>query len=514
MKTVMNITFASRGLRTRLAGLRHAPAALGLAATLLLQACGGSGGGGGSPSVSDGLDRAQVCSANNPFRADAEAPITVGSLADEKAWVRAYVDSAYLWYDEVPSVSATLHADESSTLAFQRSIFGYFDALTAIPKDRFSFAYPTRLWKELIGSGAQASHGIAWVDTSDGTRDLRVAYVEDGSPAASAGVQRGDVLVSVDGILVSDSRTDAQDFIDTAISGFDPDPLAFVFARGGTTRPAVTLTAETVVNDPVPEASVLSVGAQKVAYLRFNDHNAPSESKLIAAFQGFQQTGVDDLVLDLRYNGGGYQFIASQLAYMIAGPDRTNTRVFERERYNAKRVQDNNGPAVPFYNVSCELDTLGDCTTENFLPYLSLGRVYVLTSENTCSASEALINGLRGIGVTVQLVGDTTCGKPYGFTAEDNCGISYFPIEFQGVNDAGFGDYANGFPATCSVTDDLDHELGDPAEAQLAAALELRATGLCPTAARLQTRALGEASARPVRRLQANPVRQNMFVRR
>ena len=114
------------------------------------------------------------------------------------------------------------------------------------------------------------------------------------------------------------------------------------------------------------------------------------------------------------------------------------------------------------------------------MPSLSLPRVFVLSTNSTCSASESLINGLRGIDVQVIVIGGATCGKPYGFNAKDNCGISYFPIEFQGVNAKGFGDYSDGFQPTCAVTDDLSRPLGDINEAQLAGALTWRATGQCP----------------------------------
>ena len=115
----------------------------------------------------------------------------------------------------------------------------------------------------------------------------------------------------------------------------------------------------------------------------------------------------------------------------------------------------------------------------------------MLAQHGTCSASEALINGLRGVDVEVVLIGGTTCGKPYGFTAKDNCGYSYFPIEFVGVNNKGFGDYADGFvPAGsgatgvkgCQVADDLDRPLGDTGEGMLAAAMQYRLDGTCPAA--------------------------------
>ena len=96
--------------------------------------------------------------------------------------------------------------------------------------------------------------------------------------------------------------------------------------------------------------------------------------------------------------------------------------------------------------------------------------------------TQAIINGLRGVDIEVRLIGGTTCGKPYGFFGQDNCGITYFPIEFQGINAKNFGDYAGGFVPSgssnvgsnvtgCAANDDLDHALGDPAEGHLAVAI-------------------------------------------
>ena len=133
--------------------------------------------------------------------------------------------------------------------------------------------------------------------------------------------------------------------------------------------------------------------------------------------------------------------------------------------------------------------------------HLGLNRVFVLTSADTCSASEAIVNGLRGAGVTVHLVGSTTCGKPYGFYPQDNCGTTYFAIQFQGVNFLGFGDYADGFAPTCTVADDFAHALGDPAENQLEVALGLRNTGACTAPTSMRAQALGIA-----RRIDSGPV--------
>ena len=128
------------------------------------------------------------------------------------------------------------------------------------------------------------------------------------------------------------------------------------------------------------------------------------------------------------------------------------------------------------------------------MPTLNLPRVYVLIGSGTCSASESIINSLRGVNVDVILIGSTTCGKPYGFYPTDNCGTTYFTIQFRGVNAMNYGDYTDGYSPQntvnnpgellpgCSVADDFSNPLGNASEARLAAALVYRDTpGICPT---------------------------------
>ena len=149
---------------------------------------------------------------------------------------------------------------------------------------------------------------------------------------------------------------------------------------------------------------------------------------------------------------------------------------------------------MPFFD-----QTLGFSTTSGTaLPSLDLSRVYILASSGTCSASESIINSLRGIGVEVILIGDTTCGKPYGFYPTDNCGTTYFSIQFESENALGFSDYADGFSPQnvsstgsvalpgCGVSDDFDNLLGDPNEAMFAAALDYRENGTCAVTSKTQ----------------------------
>ena len=466
----------------------------------MLASCGGGGGGSSTPPPLGSGDLSQQCSPNNPYRGDATAPTALGSLSIEKAWLASYMNAAYLWYTEIPAVDPTQaqFSNETTGANFYTSIDNYFNALltpaitaSGKRKDQFSFTYPTKAWQNLSQSGSTLSDGIEWYFSSPTPpRGLKVAYVEPSSPATTAAtaVQRGDVLVSVNGVSADDGTQAGVDALNAALFPTTANTSTFVFSRNGS-QFTVTLTATNVVKQPVLKYSVIpdTATGTKVGYILFNDHVAPAEGELIDAVNALNAQGpINDLVLDIRYNGGGYLYIASELAYMIAGPGPTTGHNFESLIYSSKRSAENT--STPFYNVSCYLDANFNCTSQTALPTLNLNRVYVLTSSGTCSASEAIINGLRGVGVNVVLIGpQPTCGKPYGFTAKDNCGISYFPIEFQGVNDVGFGSYADGFTPTCTVADDFSHQLGDTAEGQLSGALYYRTNGACPAAIAKQT---------------------------
>jgi carboxyl-terminal processing protease len=236
-------------------------------------------------------------------------------------------------------------------------------------------------------------------------------------------------------------------------------------------------------------SSVIDWNGGRVGYLLFNDHIRTAEQPLVSAIEQMRAANVNDLVVDLRYNGGGFLFLASQLAYMIAGPARTSGQPFERLQFNDKHTSIDPVTGQPLTPVPF-LDTT---STGQPLPTLNLARVYVLTGGTTCSASESIINGLRGVGVQVVQVGSTTCGKPYGFYPQDNCGTTYFSIQFKGVNALGFGDYTDGFSPNntragagtlvpgCSVADDFAVDLGQVNEARLQAALDHNLAGVCPS---------------------------------
>ena len=215
----------------------------------------------------------------------------------------------------------------------------------------------------------------------------------------------------------------------------------------GVTR-TVTMTSATITHTPVPIKTTFSSASGPVGYIQFNDHIAPAEPQLITAINFVKNAGATDLILDLRYNGGGYLELASELAYMIGNTTLTTGQTFEKIVFNDKNttrdpVTGELLTPTPFLSKTAGFT--GGAPANQTLPTLNLNSVYIITGPGTCSASESIINSLRGVNVQVYLIGSTTCGKPYGFYPTDNCGTTYFTIQFRGENAANFGDYTDGF---------------------------------------------------------------------
>lgn len=480
---------------------RSASALLPTAAALLLAACGGGGGGGATGGNGSGWTPGVFLDADT-FRAQCVSPRSgtnpqtgqpwpdvAGTRTDENNFLRSYSNDTYLWYDEIvdrdPSQFATLE---------------YFHLLkteattpSGADKDRFHFTIPTDEWIALSQSGAAAGYGAQWVVLSGRPpRKALIAYTDPDTPATGEGLMRGAEVLEVDGIDFVNDNTQAG--VDTINAGLfpaeageshtflirDPDP-------NGATR-EITMVSEIVTSDPVRNVQPIPTPTGTVGYILFNDHNAPSEQQLIDAVAFLESENVVDLILDIRYNGGGFLSIASQLAYMIGDTNLTAGMTFERLAFNDKHPTTNPITGNPIEPLPFRSTSSGGQT----LPSLNLPRVFVLTGAGTCSASESIMNGLRGVGVEVIQIGSTTCGKPYGFFPTDNCGTTYFTIQFRGENADGFGDYADGFtpgsapaPGTdpvpgCLVADDFDTALGDPAEERFAAALGYREDEPCP----------------------------------
>jgi len=436
-------------------------------------------------------------------------PDKLGSTVWENHWLRAWSEAYYLWYRELPDLDP---AGTATTAAYFKLMKTVAVTASGSDKDKFHFAYPTSQWESFATAGAQLGYGVTFsFVAAKPPRKLVVAYTDPNTPATAAGLARGASVLQIDGIDLVNTNAQADfDKLNAALSPTKPgESHSFTVLDLAGTQRTVSMAATTVTSQPVQNVSTLPIAAGTVGYVQFNDHIETAEAQLIAAIKTMAAAHVTDLVLDMRYNGGGLLDLASETAFMIAGATRTAGRTFELLAFNDKYPNTDpiTGAALaptPFY-ASTRFASPGTA-----LPSLDLRRVLIITGNDTCSASESVINSLNGVGVTVVLIGGQTCGKPYGFYPADNCATTYFSIQFKGVNAAGFGDYTDGFvPANapvlnggvplpgCAVADDFTHALGDPAESRLAAALQYAATGTCPVATALASPALGAHVLKP-----------------
>lgn len=419
-------------------------------------------------------------------------PDVQGSTLDENNFLRSFSNDTYLWYDEITDQDPGLFDDPTA----------YFDQLRTMetlpsgrPKDPdgFHFAVDTLEWFNMVQGGVSAGYGAQWAILSPTVpREVVVAFTEPGSPATAANLARGAAVLEIDNVDIN-ANTPAE--IDTLNAGLFPASIGeahdfTVQDADGQVR-AISMTSAVIDNAMVQNAHVIDTPTGKVGYMLFNYFRAPAEEELIDAINQLLNDAapepIADLVLDLRYNGGGFGIIASELAYMIAGSANTAGRRFELMQFNDKHPSTNPITGQALVDIPFQDETSGffDLPAGQPLPSLNLSRLYVLTGPGSCSASELVMNSLRGIDIEVIQIGSTTCGKPYGFYEEPNCGTSYFTIQFVTINAKGFGDFAEGFQPSsvddgmaqilgCMVVDDYTKQLGDAAENRLEVALAFR----------------------------------------
>jgi C-terminal processing protease CtpA/Prc len=305
--------------------------------------------------------------------------------------------------------------------------------------------------------------------------EMRVLQVFDDSPATEAGLARGATITAIGGVAVAELI--ATGAIDSAFGpATEGVEVAITFTtRAGATRSA-SMRKRPVTIPTVSLTRVFDVEGRKVGYLFFRNFVRPSVAALDAAFATLAEAGVTELVLDLRYNGGGLVDVAVHLASLIGGTPTAN-QVFAEYRHN-----DRNRRRDETLRFGAPAGALG------------LGRVIVIATQASASASELVINGLKPF-VPVIVVGDRTYGKPVGQYVLPFCDKVLAPVSFSMVNANGTGDYFSGLPADCRAGDDIGHDLGDPAEASLAEALGYVRTGGCSAPAE----AAGTRRERPLR---------------
>lgn len=315
--------------------------------------------------------------------------------------------------------------------------------------------------------------------------DVRIRYVQPASAANAAGLVRGDRILKINGNTISSS---SGSYVDAALAGARETVTLTVKKLNGTTSD-ITLAQKDYTTTPVFKHTILNAGNQKVGYVavsRFSTINSFSAA-LDNVFSSFANAGVTALVVDLRYNGGGYTNAAEYLVNLIA-PSSLDKKVMYTEYFNTlmqtgktpilkKQIYlDANGNTQMFNGHVATYADVDYTISGNTYKFAKKGtlqtvkQVVFIVGGGTASASELTINSLKPY-MPVKLVGQQTYGKPVGFFGIKIDAYTVYMSSFTMQNANGEGDYYHGMTPGFPAGDDITHDFGDPLETSLAAAL-------------------------------------------
>ncbi|MBN1107454.1 MAG: hypothetical protein JXR66_00620 [Bacteroidales bacterium] len=399
-------------------------------------------------------------------------PVETGVTPEQARDTLYYVMKAfYYWYDLMPAVDRLNYSDPYDLL----------EAMRYRELDRWSFVADYEEFISEMG-GTFVGHGIRVGLADDNT--ARIAQIYKNAPLYSNGVRRGWKIKSVNGYNIAQIliNNDAQAY-NTA---FGPPEAGvtntFVFENPEGTELTITSTKASFSVNSVILYDTICLDAEKTkvaGHLVFESFIEPSEQELATAFAFFKQHNVQDLILDLRYNSGGYVYIAQQLASYIGG-NSLSGKTFAMQEYNDKWQSENS--SFPFLSL---------------VNSLNINRLVAITTRLTASASEAVMNGLEP-HIDVVSVGDTTDGKPMGMDGWI-CGNKYIfcPITFKLVNSLGEGEYYDGIAPEKKAVDDITRDFSDKDEASLSEAIHYLKTGAFSEKGSGSFRKLPQFSERP-----------------
>jgi C-terminal peptidase prc len=410
----------------------------------------------------------------HPALAGAQA--TDCSTSGQSQFVRAVLREYYYWYQQLPDPDPAQFPSPEA----------YLEAVRYRPLDEtFSYISPEAASDAFFSDSQYIGFGFRNRLAAPG--DLRVIEAFPDSPASAAGLDRNQQVLEIDGRSVAD--LEAAGLIDSAFGPATVGHTVRLRVRNpdGAER-EVSLVKAMVTIPTVAVTRTFDVEGRRVGYVLFHNFVQPSNAALDAAFAQLNREGAQELVLDLRYNGGGLVSVAQHLADLIGGM-RTNGLLMARYVHNDRQSS---------RNSSLFFDTAAAA--------LSAPRLIAITTRSSASASELVINALKPY-MPVVTVGDNTYGKPVGQYGFRFCSKILYPVAFSIRNAADQGDYFGGLAPDCAAPDDLEHPLGDPREGSLFEALTYAATGGCSAGAR------GVSAARASRRVLAQPQEQNGFRR-
>ena len=407
---------------------------------------------------------------------DDEKPAVVAPTADLTVHNFVYrgMNDIYLYKADVPELADNYFASQTEKNNFLDNYASpedlFYDGLTA-PQDNFSFIVEDYIELERSFSGISKTSGFSsGFATYCSTCEVfaYVRYILPNTPASSSGLKRGDIINRVDGVKIT--RENYRDVFNS-----DSFTVGLATLEGGIITPieqTYDLTKIEYNTNPVFIAKTLDVDGQKVGYLMYNSFTSDYDEQLNAAFGQFKTDMVTDLILDLRYNGGGSVRTATDLASMITGqfPGQLFMKEFWNAEYQAYFESEAPDRLLNNFNTSIKA---GEAINS-----LNLSRVFVITTGRSASASELVINGLDPYIEVVQ-VGGTTVGKfqasvtlydspNFGRNnANPNHTYAIQPLVLKSVNAAGVSDYINGLAPDIAIEEDYENfgtlgELSDP----------------------------------------------------
>ena len=423
-------------------------------------------------------------------------PVPNVEAEDENVFVWKALNSWYYFLDDVANLNDSKD-DNENTFNTYLNTFNTPEALfQSLIIDEFSYITDDY---EQLGSSLSAiydefgfDYGLVLLN-DDVTVLGYVRYVFDDSPAADAGLERGDLFLQVNGTTLT--RNNYTDLL------FDEDEFDLTMADiteqedGGKTisltDEVITVTNADYQKTPIWVSKVIDKGTQKIGYLHYSNFASNFHGELNAVFADFKAQGITDLVLDLRYNPGGSVLTAIYLNSMIHSTD-TN-KLMGSLQYNRKH-QDANGNLYFENQLSLRDEDFEEIGTEA-INTVNLNRLVVITSRSTASASEFVINALRPY-MDVIIVGEQTVGKNLGsislfdnpaedWTEKEGANTSHTygmqPIVSKLFNSSNQSDYDNGFAPDVEISEIAYlgefKPLGDESEQLLAMAL----AQICPT---------------------------------
>ncbi len=413
----------------------------------LLAGCGG-GGGGSTATTGQGGGQTPV------------PPASQCSVAAENEALLGYLQDDYYWYQDIPQgLDAASFASPQDLLAAAK-----------VAQDRFSFVISTAEFDAIFTNANFVGMGFSNRVASNG-QTLEIRYVFDNGAAFEAGMARGDNITAINGTAVSElvSQVNAGQTTWAAIFGQSVagNEVTLTYSKPSGESLTKVFVKSVIDTNTVLASQVIPTLDKQVGYMVFDQFISRSEADLNTAFNQLSAANVDELILDLRYNGGGFVHVANQLSTQIAGTN-VSGQTFTGLVYNDKNTARNTSQTF----------ALGEGVEQ-----LNLDRVIVLTTAQTCSASELVINGLSPF-IDVVTIGDTTCGKPVGMNPVQICEDTIFAINFETVNGLGVGGYFNGIATECFAQDNIVADWGSIEDPLLREGLFYIDNGSCFTANR------------------------------